>query len=128
MTHLPECRTVFDAVELMISSAAWRYRHVELRFPGGDCWVHIYPLFGQSDPYFDFAYTDREPPEKRLASLLGEFEQGQFIDWCDGRLACLRIKGASKEQLVSAISRVAEDLFAQSPRSLDVYYEHETPA
>lgn len=129
MNYIPGSHSIVDIVELMMSSAEWRYRFVELRFQGqGAFWVRVMPLLEESDPYFDFSYPDALSPNEYLSEVILEFGQCEIIDWSPGRLACMQIKGASLAKFASVLEHVTEKLLGEKSPRFEVYYEDQIPA
>ena len=91
-------------------------------------WIRLYPVLGEPDSYFDFAYSSTQAPTD-LAELLDQkFGPCELIDWSPGRFATILVKGPDKNRLANAIGYLAEARFRDDARALIAYYVEQRPA
>lgn len=124
MTLIPECRSIIDALSLVENGGAqWGQRTVTLWFDGpAPAWVLLY-LFPDTAPYFDFAYSSRQPPQQALAALLGRYPQCKLLDWSPGHLVCLEAVGMPLEAQAEMIGDFAETVWALREPVIMASYE-----
>ncbi|MEN5237074.1 MULTISPECIES: hypothetical protein [Pseudomonas] len=124
MTLIPECRSIIDALSLVENGGAqWAHRAVTLWFDGpAPAWVLLYQ-FPDMAPYFDFAYSSRQPPQQALAALLASYPQCKLLDWSPGHLVCLEAVEMTLEAQAEMIGDFAETVWALRDPVITVSYE-----
>ena len=125
MIPLPHLTSVDEVLaHLAHSGPEWVSRLVRLNFNGNpEAWFTLYPIQGNSSPYFDFAYRDAASPQVRLADVLARFDECEIIDWSPGRLACIQVNRADVAQLARIITAVAEAVFGMDRFDVEMLYE-----
>lgn len=125
MTRIPDCPSIIDVLRcIKYGGPEWARRHVTLWFPGpSNAWAMVYLFQDGSDPYFDFMYTHKEPPDEVLSALLEKYPQCTVIDWSPGRLACISAPGADIEALVDIIQAVVETVWDEHITVVNASYE-----
>ncbi|MCE1113905.1 MULTISPECIES: hypothetical protein [Pseudomonas] len=124
MTLIPECRSIIDALSLVENGGAqWAHHIVTLWFDGpAPAWVLLYQ-FPDVAPYFDFAYSSRQPPQQALAALLSKYPQCKLLDWSPGHLVCIEAVGMTLEVQAEMIGDFAETVWALREPVITASYE-----
>lgn len=125
---MPGCRTVADVLSTLATGGEWRHRFVTLRFTERPQAWFLPMSVGKSSPYFDFGYTNEQPPEVPLAAVLQRYPGTTIIDWCPGTLACIMTEGADLRRLEQLIADVARVVHGATGLAVEASYEQMQPA
>lgn len=125
MVEIPGSQTVLQVLRIISGSGStWRNRYVTLRFHGASQgWILVYPLSGNTTPYFDFMYGADHPPEEVFSGLLKAHPGSLILDWSPGRSACMEVPVADVETLAEVMLAIAKEAWGESNPQVEAFYE-----